>query len=290
MPTVYNFVPARNRKYGWLPDRPDKRDKLYAAIQPAAISLPPEVDLRKLASPVEDQGKLSSCVGNACAGALEILENKNHPGGTLAPKLTFWQKVGCALKIKKTGCTGPNPNPTDFIFQDVSRLFIYYNARVKDGLEKRDGGAYIRSALKSLNAQGYCWEKDWDYNYSKVNARPSEFCYSDAIKRPITEYARLVTTNEMLTCLAEGYPFVLGITLFSSFMSDEAKSSGIINMPKTTESTMGGHAICCVGYNQNNERFLMRNSWGPWWGMNGYFTIPFDYVAGYGSDIWTIRR
>ena len=34
----------------------------------------------------------------------------------------------------------------------------------------------------------------------------------------------------------------------------------------------------------------MRNSWGPNWGMEGYFTLPYDYVTHptLARDFWTI--
>jgi len=286
--TTYNFVPARNRKYGWLPDRPDKRDKLYAALPIDA--LPEKVSLRHLCSAVEDQGSLSSCVGNACAGMLEALENKNSNTTiiTTPAPLSLWGRFLCAIGWKKTGCT--IVKTVSETFQEVSRLFIYYNGRARDGLEKYDRGCYIRSALKSLNTLGYCWEPLWGYDYNRVNVKPELRCYEDAKPKVITEYRSLLTNAEMMTCLAEGYPFVIGLSIFTGFDSSKARLTGVIDMPKPSEASLGGHAVLCVGYDRSTKRFLMKNSWGEGWGDNGYFTIPFDYVAGYGSDAWTIRK
>lgn len=281
--TKFNFVPARSRKYGWIPDRPDPRDRTYAAVLPS-IDIPEEVSLRGLCSAVEDQGKLSSCVGNACAGLLEVLENRG--GTTFTKKLTAWEKFLCNAGIKTVGCSGTY----NLGFMDVSRLFIYYNARARDGREKYDGGTSIRGALKALNALGYCWEKDWPYNWDKVNVCPSNACYSDARNKTISEYNVLFGNKEMMTCLASGYPFVIGLSIFDGFDSKKARITGVIDMPTSKEGSLGGHAVLCVGYNKKTERFLMKNSWGAGWGDGGYFTIPFEYVAGYGMDAWTIRK
>jgi C1A family cysteine protease len=62
-------------------------------------------------------------------------------------------------------------------------------------------------------------------------------------------------------------------------------------MPKSSESLVGGHAVCAVGYDDKAKRILVRNSWGPKWGQGGYFTMPYDYVAdrNLSDDFWTIR-
>src|SRR2546422_2131130 len=64
--------------YGWIPDLPDHRDILYGAVHRVAARLPASVDLRRGCSPVEDQGDLGSCTGNALAGAVEFLEKRSE--------------------------------------------------------------------------------------------------------------------------------------------------------------------------------------------------------------------
>ena len=283
--TTYNFVPARNRKYGWIPDAPDARDKIFAAAIDKA-ALPDSVSLRDLCSAVEDQGELSSCVGNACAGMIEILENKSGVKNTFTKTLTPWEIFLCKTGLKKSNCDGVYK----YGFLDVSRLFIYFNARARDGREKFDNGTSMRSALKEMAAKGYCWEKEWPYSWSKVNVRPTSMCYASAKDKIITEYFSLSSTTSMMQCLADGYPFVIGLTIFSGIHGWKAKSTGVVDMPVPKEASLGGHAVLCVGYDKKTERFLMKNSWGDTWGDKGYFTIPFEYVAGYGMDAWTVRK
>jgi len=243
--------------YGWVPDVPDQRDILYSAVRPTALALPPRMDLRATCSSVENQGNLGSCTGNALAGAIEFLERKDN-----VP------------------------------FIDASRLFIYYNERVIERTVKSDAGAMIRDGIKTLKNQGVCSETRWPYIISKFAVKPSLACYKEALKHQITSYHRILTLDEMRTCLAEEFPFVFGFTVYESFESQEVASTGIVQMPQPNERSLGGHAVLAVGYDDLEKRFIVRNSWGTEWGQKGYFTIPYDYLANrnLADDLWTIRR
>lgn len=245
---------------GWVPDLPDNRDKMYGALRKAPAKLPSAVDLHPICSPVEDQGHLGSCTGNALVAALEFLEMK-HKG----------------------------KNKDSFI--DLSRLFIYYNERVMEHTVRSDSGAMLRDGIKTLAKKGVCSEKSWPYVISKFAEKPPESCYKEAVTHKIKEYARIQTIDEMRACLADGYPFVFGFSVYESFHSEEVEKTGIVQMPKPDESLTGGHAVLAVGYDDSQKRFIVRNSWGVDWGMEGYFTIPYEYLGNdnLASDFWTIR-
>ncbi len=245
-----------NSWYGWVPDRPDQRDKLYSAIAKPPKTLPGKVDLSVQCSPVEDQGQLGSCTANALVGNLEFLE----------------RKAGQAVT-------------------DLSRLFIYYNERAMEGTVGEDAGAAIRDGVKSLVKQGVCTEKKWPYQIAKFTAKPSAVCYKEAANRQVTSYHRILTLQQMKQCLAEGYPFVFGFTVYESFESAAVAKTGKLNLPKPSEKNLGGHAVCAVGYDDTAKRFLVRNSWGADWGLKGYFTMPYTYASNnnLADDFWTIR-
>lgn len=243
--------------YGWNPDIPDGRDLMYAAPPEVVVQLPAQVDLRPQCPPVYDQGQLGSCTANSIGGALEFDQIKE----------------------------GQQPFTP-------SRLFIYYNEREIEGTVGSDSGAQIRDGVKSVNQLGAPPETDWPYDIAKFTEKPPQQAYDDAAQHKAILYQRLTQTlNQLKGCLAAGYPFVFGFVVYESFESQEVASTGQAPMPKAGEQQLGGHAVLAVGYDESEQRFIVRNSWGPGWGMQGYFTLPYPYLLQHtlSSDFWTIR-
>ena len=251
------FVSYKIARYGWLPDLPDHRDHLYAAPAELAGALPIKMDLRSQCPSVYDQGQLGSCTANAIAGAIEFDRLK--------------QKI------------------SDFT---PSRLFIYYNERVMEHTVDSDSGAQIRDGIKSVGLQGDCPEAEWPYVISKFKIKPPKNCYADALKYKAVLYQRVTQTlSQLRGCLASGYPFVFGFTVYESFESAQVAKSGHASLPKSGEQAIGGHAVMAAGYDDTRQWFIIRNSWGSKWGMKGYFTLPYAYLTdeNLASDFWTIR-
>lgn len=257
-------------RYGWSPDLPDHRDQLFSAPRTKAAALPPKIDLRNQCPKVYDQGQIGSCTANAIAAAFEF--------NLLKQKLT------------------------DFT---PSRLFIYFNERDMENTIATDSGAQIRDGVKSVNKLGVCDETEWPYIATPADPntnvwppgaipaqRPPKQCYTDALKNQALSYQRVNRDlAQFKGCLAAGFPFIFGFTVYSAFESPAVAKSGVLNLPTASEQVMGGHAVLAVGYDDPSQRFIVRNSWGPKWGLKGYFTIPYAYLLStqLASDFWTIR-
>jgi C1A family cysteine protease len=238
---------------GWKPDVPDHRDKVYAAAP--FVALPPSTDLRAKMPPVYNQGSLGSCTANAIGGAIEYLHEKDGLGNLMP-----------------------------------SRLFIYYNERLKEGNVKIDSGAQIRTGIKSVNAQGACDEETWPYQIEKFTRKPNNRAYVVATKHKAIQYQRLTRLHDFKAHLAQGIPVVFGFAVSESFESEAVAQSGIAAMPTPNEKMVGGHAVLAVGYDDATQMLLVRNSWGPEWGLGGYFWLPYGFITeGLADDFWVIE-
>ena len=125
---------------------------------------------------------------------------------------------------------------------DVSRLFIYYNGRVKDGNshDVSDIGCTMTSAIEALEEFGTCLESIWPYDISKVDQRPHGQAYQSGTRHKITEAFKLnVNLHEMKDCLAQGFPFTFGLRLYSSF--DDAEKTAVVPMPNTRDISRDTH-------------------------------------------------
>lgn len=246
------------KNLGWRPDHPDFRDA-YFAVRPRSTPLPRRVDLRNSAAmpSLYDQGDLGSCTANSIGSMFEfVLRKENKP---------------------------------DFM---PSRLFIYYNERKIEGTIRQDAGAQIRDGLKVVNKVGVCPESSWPYVEKKFTNKPPAKCYTQAVRHTALQYARVVqTASQMKGCLAEGYPFVFGFTIYESFEGDDVAKTGIMPIPGHGEKSLGGHAIKAVGYDDDRQVFIIKNSWGTSWGDGGYFYMPYSYALdeNLSDDFWTIR-
>lgn len=241
------------KRYGWIPDLPDHRDKYYS-LAPDVV-LPPQTDLRGLMPPVYDQKDIGSCTGNSTAGALQFDELKDAMSE-----------------------------------QDIpSRLWIYYQARLREGTPDQDSGAMLRDCAWVAADIGWVNEHQWPYDPPSFASPPPGLV---PIEKALQYFRIDQIENSLKTCLAEGYPFVFGFTVYQSFEGADVAKTGIVPMPTKDEAVLGGHAVMAVGYDDQTRRFTVRNSWGELWGDLGYFYMPYDYLLNpdLAQDFWTFRR
>lgn len=259
------------QNWGFFPDLPDRRDQKFGLVHKEQLQIPSRISLRdKIPLPWE-QGALGSCVAFSAIGAHMFA----HQGEPM-----------------------------------LSALDLYWKARFFEDAIEEDSGCMIRDAVKALQKWGVCTEKTWPYLIRKFRVDPPKVADQEALKYRITSYARVVSLQDCMNCLARGYPFIVGFSVYQSFLSEVTEKTGIVQMPNEEGDPMiGGHAVLVTGLDQNfhenpifkksglskedtpNFMFECRNSWGTKWGNGGYFYMPADYLndTDLSSDMWMIK-
>jgi C1A family cysteine protease len=190
-----------------------------------------------------DQGSLGSCVANSFAFCISLQTNK-----TL----------------------------------NISRLYHYINSRILDFAPlNQDAGTTIRTACKAISRYGNVPESLCPYISINFSTFPSLTTYQSAKLFKTFSYTFV---NQNLTSIKNclntyKVPIIFGFLVYSSFMTQQVASTGIVPMPNVkTERPLGGHCMNIIGYNDGTQQFTCVNSWGTSWGNKGFCYIPYTYL------------
>jgi C1A family cysteine protease len=244
--------------FGYLEDGPGKDLDYSTSMMTLQPLIYGDISLKKFFKEISNQYSLGSCVANAVADSLEaqIIQRKGVAPSTL---------------------------------NDLSRLFIYWNARNLNNppTTDKDNGSKIRFAFDSVARYGVCSENTWKYDESKVLQRPSILAYREAVQNRIYKFYRITSTDEnrflqIKQALSAKNPVVFGITINNSFKYIN-NDSVVLDDGK---GYIGGHAMVCMGWSENKKAFEVRNSWGTDWGIGGYCFIDKNYLINQAHDIW----
>ncbi len=221
-------APEQHRRgYGWSPDLPGpSRSSLFGAAQRAHDA-------------AAESGPSAPVPAGLRSGPVGELHRQLHRSGIrVRPDQAEWQ--------------GSHAFPAVYLLQRAGH-------RRNGRLGRR---AQIRDGIKSIGQQGVCPETDWPYVLTEFAVKPPASAYSDAAKNKAISYQRIARTlPQMKGCAAAGYPWVFGFTVYESFESPQVAQTGIVPMPAATEKVLGGHAVLCVGYDDSQRCFIVRNSW-----------------------------
>jgi len=218
-------------------------------------------------TPVSDQGGIGSCVANATCDALEIL-----------------------LGLEKAKVV------------QLSRLFLYWNARNYNSDTLNDNGTYIRFAFQAIKEHGVCSESEWPYSDGNdrkgvawYKKRPSLRCYENSDSNKITEAYRIDESghkrlNAIDIALHAGHPVVFGTPVGKQLQAYRGEEMDLT----PPSSSIGGHCMVIVGMENlpdGRRRYRIRNSWGTSWGQSGRCWFDESYIAwDQTNDLWVPTR
>jgi C1A family cysteine protease len=201
-------------------------------------------------TPIGNQFQVASCVANATCDAFEIL----------------------------MGLEGKT-------VEQLSRLFVYWNARIPTHTTKKDNGSFISLAMLGLVDYGVCRESTWEYDTDKVFHQPSILAYKEADDNRAKNFYKIRSSGERLltdvsSAVKLNMPVVFGVPVGNEFESYSGE--GILNEPSVS---LGNHALIIVGVDEEEEKFLIRNSWGSTWGDGGHAWFSYRYIERAAEDL-----
>jgi C1A family cysteine protease len=221
--------------------------------------------------PARDQGERGTCVAHATAALLD-----------------------CLYLTQRSAHLNFSPQ------------FIYWSAKQVDDHPDTEG-TWLATAVPTTVKPGDCTETSWPYN---PNPNPANVSQGPPPKAAIEEADRYRTATHVELYarspvairqeIRNHFPVAISIPVYQNWENNPAtKATGLIPMPLPRSRLVGGHAVCVVGYQLDDQftgggAFIVRNSWGPGWAplspvQAGYGIIPFEYVERYGWEASTAR-
>jgi C1A family cysteine protease len=217
------------------PGKELKSDKYHAEeVLPAQIDWR-NIGGRNYVTSVKDQGKCGACYAFASTAALEssILITSHTPDTDL--DLSEQAMISC--DPSNMGCGGG--------FLDYSMDFL-------KGTGAPLESCYPFTSEESGEAGDCAGCADWRQNTYRI-----------------TTYEYVASSVEsMKSALVHNGPLVGAFVIYTDFLY--YKSGVYRHVSGTIE---GGHDVVIVGYDDEEQCWIVKNSWGPDWGDNGYFRV-----------------
>lgn len=250
---------------GYKPSPHVASDKPFDLVKPALVGLAESAAGQEHViaehTPISDQLTLNSCVANAVCDLLEVVIGLEDPSKVV----------------------------------QLSRLHLYWDARSYTRDTGKDEGTFIRNAIDSLRTLGVCREDVWPYVPANVFAQPPIRAYKESLDNKISAYYRVLGTggarlDGVEAAIRANHPVTVAAPVDNTFVAYRGGGK-VFDAPS---SWVGFHAMIIVGVRVNNRgerEFLLRNSWGPYWGDGGRVWVSSGFLGSTNvDDCWVITR
>lgn len=237
---------------GVIPQLSDSRDYKYQKVELSnEIN---KVDLRDKFPPVTNQGSYNSCTAHAVCALLdyELKYNKKFEG---------W----------------------DF---DTSEAFTWYCSRNEEGTSTKNVGVQLRNVFKSIKKYGFVRQESFNYSNNVYDYPGDQVMIEgqlfDLQLKNLPSYYVIDGISDIKDSLDHNHPVVFAFPVSDDFMYNDKEI-----FIGSVANDYGFHGMLIVGY--NDYGFIIRNSWGKYWGKDGYTIIGFNTLINNAFDLWCLQ-
>lgn len=179
-----------------------------------------------------------------------------------------------------------------------SRLFAYFNERVKQNKLYDDIEFSVRDCIKNINKNGICPEARCPYNTHKMVERPSDVCFEMARNQKQLVYKRVPSIiTDVKAILADNKLVVMsfrvpidgaGKPFLETYTKYQAPRK-VTDQNGARTGSIPGHCVIICGWDDDNRQFVFLNSWGVNWGDGGFGSIQYECLLKPDTDLWVIE-
>jgi C1A family cysteine protease len=163
---------------------------------------------------------------------------------------------------------------------DLSEAHLFYCHGGADG-RNCGNGWWPNRALDAFKSIGVVDENCFPYTPGDQACRTCDD-WRDRLTK-ITDFKSLTSVADMKAAIATTGPLVSCFAVYDDF---PAYNSGVYH--RTSNTRLGGHCICIVGYDDAQKCWIAKNSWGSDWGESGFFRIGYGEV-GIDFEMWSVE-
>jgi GNAT superfamily N-acetyltransferase len=170
---------------------------------------------------------------------------------------------------------------------EFSPLYGYVRSLQLEGTYPQDAGCFIITSHRISAGWGYIDESAWPYDRVTTDGWPPlEPPGVDAIakRNRLPCYLRARNLEECKIALATGWLPQVALRMTNEWYD---APGGEISTPAIGAAlTVGVHAVCLVGYDDNTARVTFVNSWGAEWGDGGCGSVSYEYFERFLQEGW----
>jgi C1A family cysteine protease len=233
-----------------------------------------DVNGRNFITPVKDQRYCGSCVAFGVCAAVEGTIQVRQDDPDVNPDFSEADLFYCLGGMNGRTCGNNVGNPLR---------------------TEPNGGWYPSGALSEFQNSGVV--EEWLYPYESP-ASPFDKTLpcdlpedSEEYKTTINNWTVLSSTDDMKAWISGGKgPLVGAFTVYQEFLDyfqHNNSPSAIYRKGANPGQIKGGHCICIVGYSDDDQCWICKNSWGPYWADYGFFKIGYG-ECGIDAYMWGV--